>query len=55
MLDKMIKEKDVRKIDYDKMKYIKNIGQKYWDMSKSFDKTLSYTVPYYWGNSRHTV
>lgn len=49
MLDKMIKEKDVRKIDYDKMKYIKNIGKKYWDMSKSFDKTLSYTVPYYWG------
>ena len=32
MLDKMIKEKDVRKIDYDKMKYIKNIGKKYWDM-----------------------
>ena len=49
MLDKMIKEKDVRKIDYDKMKYIKNIGKKYWDMSKSFDKTLCYTVPYYWG------
>ena len=49
MLDKMIKEKEVRKIDYSKMKYVKNIGKKYWEMSKSFDSTLSYTIPYYWG------
>ena len=49
MLDKMIKAEEVQKIDYSKMKYIKNIGDTYWNLSKSFDPTLEYTVPYYWG------
>lgn len=49
MIDKMIKEKEVKKIDYGRMKYIKNIGKKYWNLSKSFDRTQEYTVPYYWG------
>lgn len=49
MLDKMIKENEVEKIDYSKMKYIENIGRSYWDLSKSFDPALEYTVPYYWG------
>lgn len=49
MLDKMIKAKEVRKVDYSKMKHIKNIGDMYWDLSKSFDPELKYTVPYYWG------
>ena len=31
MIDKMIKEKEVKKIDYGRMKYIKNIGKKYWN------------------------
>ncbi len=49
MLDKMIREKEAEKIDYKSMKYVKNIGKIYWDMSKSFDETLEYTIPYYWG------
>ncbi len=49
MLDKMIKEKDVKKIDYSKMKYYKNIGSKYIDFAKNFDPQNEYSVPYYWG------
>lgn len=49
MLDKMIKEGEVEKIDRGKMKNIDNIGKTYWELSKSFDPTLEYTVPYFWG------
>lgn len=49
MLDKMIQEKDVRKIAFDKMKYTKNIGETYWDLSKNFDPDNAYSVPYFWG------
>jgi len=49
MLDKMIKEKEVKEIDYASMENIKNIGGTYWKASKSFDTENKYTVPYYWG------
>ena len=49
MLDKMIKEKEVREIDYTVMEHIGNIGDTYWKVSESFDKGHKYNVPYFWG------
>lgn len=49
MLDKMIKEKEVKEIDYASMENIGNIGETYWKLSESFDPGRKYTVPYYWG------
>ena len=49
MLDKMIQAGEVQKIDYGSMKYIKNIGDTYWKLSRSFDPDNCFSVPYYWG------
>ncbi len=49
MLDKMIKEKEVREIDYNVMEHIGNIGDTYWQGSENFDKERKYTIPYFWG------
>lgn len=49
MLDKMIQENEVRELDYDSMEYVDNIGDVYWEMSKSFDPGNRYSIPYYWG------
>ena len=49
MLDKMIKEKEVREIDYNVMEHIGNIGDTYWQVSENFDKERKYTIPYFWG------
>ena len=49
MADKMIKEKEVKEIDYSSMEHIGNIGDTYWQVSKSFDKENKYTIPYFWG------
>ena len=49
MLDKMIREKDVRKIDMDQLEYAGNIGETYWKLSQNFDPDNSYSVPYFWG------
>lgn len=47
MLERMIKEDLIRKIDYDKLSNYKNIDEKYKSMS--YDKTNEYSVPYMWG------
>ena len=49
MLDKMIREKDVRKIDMEQLKYAGNIGDTYWKLSQNFDPDNSYSIPYFWG------
>ncbi len=49
MVDKMIKEKEVKEIDYASMEHISNIGDTYWKVSENFDAGHKYTVPYFWG------
>lgn len=49
MIDKMIKEKEAREINYTAMEHIGNIGETYWQVSESFDGERKYTVPYFWG------
>lgn len=49
MLYKMIEEGEAVQIDYSAMEHIGNIGDIYWDLSKSFDGQNKFTVPYFWG------
>lgn len=47
MIQRMIKEKLIQKIDYSKLSNYKNIDDKY--RKQSFDPNDEYTVPYFWG------
>lgn len=49
MLDKMIQLEEVEKINFSDMKYVKNIGDTYWKLSRNFDPENEYSIPYYWG------
>ncbi len=49
MLKRLINEDEVREIDFSTFQYKDNIGDKYWEFSKSFDPDNKYTLPYFWG------
>lgn len=49
MVEKMMQEGEVQKIDTSSMEYYKNIDKKYLDFCKVFDPTNEYAVPYLWG------
>lgn len=47
MIEKMIKENMLSKLDKTKLKNYKNIDKKF--LNKDYDKTSKYSVPMYWG------
>ncbi|WP_314063959.1 ABC transporter substrate-binding protein [uncultured Vagococcus sp.] len=47
MIQKMMKEKMLIKLDYDKIKGIENIDPRFMDME--FDPENRYSIPYFWG------
>lgn len=49
MIDKMMKNNLLAKINYDNVPNYSNIGTQYLEQSKEFDPTNEYTVPYCWG------
>ncbi len=49
MLKRLISEDEVREIDFSTFEYKDNIGDKYWEFSRSFDPENKYTLPYFWG------
>ena len=49
IIEKLISEGEVNKIDYSTMPNYKNVQQEIIDMSASFDPTHEYTVPYFYG------
>ena len=49
MLGRMLEEGDLQEIDYSTFENIDNIGDRYWEMTESFDPTCTYTLPYFWG------
>ncbi len=49
MVEKMMKEGEVQKIDVSSMKYYKNIGEKYLKFCQEFDPENEYAIPYLWG------
>jgi spermidine/putrescine transport system permease protein len=49
IIEKLINEGEVNKIDYSSMPNYQNVNQDIIDMSASFDPTHEYTVPYFYG------
>lgn len=49
MIQKLIGEKEVLKLDYSKVPNFKNIDSTYMDFSKAFDPDSQYTIPYFFG------
>lgn len=49
MIQRFINEGKAQKVDYSSMEYSKNIGDRYWELSKSFDPNNEYALPYFWG------
>ena len=49
IIEKLISEGEVNKIDYSAMPNYQNVNQDIIDMSASFDPTHEYTVPYFYG------
>ena len=48
-MKRMADEGRLQKIDFSSMEYSKNIGDKYWEFTKTFDPTNEYVLPYFWG------
>ena len=36
-------------LDYSKMQYVNNIGDFYWELSRTYDPENKYSIPYFWG------
>lgn len=49
MIQRLMNEGRVQKVNYSGMENAKNIGQKYWDFNKAFDTNNDYALPYFWG------
>ncbi|MGN0243554.1 MAG: extracellular solute-binding protein [Lachnospiraceae bacterium] len=49
MIQRMIQEDMLEKLDYDKLPNSKYIGESYFESSKGFDTNNEYSVPYCWG------
>lgn len=49
MVQRLIENDLLAKINFDNIPNLKNIGQVYIDQSRQFDKTNEYSVPYCWG------
>jgi len=49
MVQRLISEGEAQKVDFSAMEHSKNIGQRFWDISKTFDTNNEYALPYFYG------
>ena len=49
MVEKMIQEGQVQKLNFDNIPLVENLDQTYFDFSKSFDPENKYSMPYFFG------
>ena len=49
MIDKLIRDGEVQKVDFDSFEYSQNIGEEFWGFSTAFDPDNEYALPYFWG------
>lgn len=49
MIEKLLSEDRLLPIDMDNVPLSENIGEEYWEYSRAFDPTLSYSIPYFYG------
>ncbi len=49
MIQRLIQEGELQKVDFSSMEHSKNIGDKYWEASRAFDAANEYALPYFYG------
>lgn len=49
MIQRLINEGEVQKVDFSSMQHTGNIGDKYWEFASVFDPDNEYALPYFWG------
>ena len=49
MIERLIQENYLLKIDLDNVPGVKNLNEIYTDKSRNFDPNLEYTIPHFWG------
>ena len=49
MMEKLIKDGELKEIPWDSFENKGNIGQKYFDLASAIDAKNAYTLPYFWG------
>ena len=49
MIEQLIAEGEAVELDYSKMQYVDNIGDLYWELSRTYDPENKYSIPYFWG------
>ena len=49
MIDRLIEENELQKVDFSTFEYAQNIGGQYWDIAKAYDENNEYALPYFWG------
>ncbi|MCR5774044.1 MAG: ABC transporter substrate-binding protein [Lachnospiraceae bacterium] len=49
MVKQLIGEGEAQPVDFGSMQYSSNIGDRFWEMSKSIDPDNKYALPYFWG------
>lgn len=49
MVQRLIQEGEVQKVDFSSMEYADNIGDRFWEFSKAFDPNNEYAMPYFYG------
>ncbi|HAG70110.1 MAG TPA: spermidine/putrescine ABC transporter substrate-binding protein [Lachnospiraceae bacterium] len=49
MLQRLINEGELKEIDFSDMQNVSDIGEEYWEFTRSFDPENKYVMPYFWG------
>ncbi|MCR5789314.1 MAG: ABC transporter substrate-binding protein [Lachnospiraceae bacterium] len=49
MLQKLMDEGELVKVDFKQMEHYDNISEEFWDFVRSFDPENAYVMPYFWG------
>ena len=49
MIERLIAEGEAVELDHSKMQYVNNIGDFYWELSRTYDPENKYSIPYFWG------
>ena len=49
MVKKLMEEGELEKVDINSFENRSNIGEKYWEFARAFDKKNEYALPYFWG------
>lgn len=49
MVQRLIQENELQKVDFSAMEHSKKIGERFWEFSTAFDPENAYALPYFYG------